>query len=471
MEPTNPTPLSEDHPIKRSQSKRSILHHLPQGTGRLYTYRTNQEKTSEGTRGEPKVYHLFDDAEIQREVEKYRVWKEQQAASSKELEVEKQNAIPKNVEATEVTEYRNERWQNQNPQEEVSGNTGAEAEVEAEAPQAMLGEARATINGWDDYSLHFPAESQAEPSSILEDLQGFSTSREYRTSRRGWVKILLVSILALGLGSTFGYLLLQLFLQPAAIPHNDHTVPVNANGLTALSSQVPEEQQQVQQQMTEPLTAIQIAPLSLHMVQAGAFAEESSAQAIVDQLMAKGFQGVISDGMPYRLFVGVAVDQEMGLQLGRWIQNQGIEIYVKEYSIAGIETLSTTEQEDLTVMAEMLEESRGLLERLSVYSIRQLIEPSGQEPVGQADPEIMQHYSSYLQHHEIVLGMLPAPVTPHMEEMKEAMVAANTSYEQYLATKQVEDIWAIQRELVRYGLAYEQWIKALHQVAAIQSTS
>ncbi|PRX28950.1 sporulation related protein [Orenia metallireducens] len=147
------------------------------------------------------------------------------------------------------------------------------------------------------------------------------------------------------IASIFGYFVCSWFLDYVTAPEekiksvaNDQIVTeeridgdqkLNNQKQTTSAEKVEEEDVDKEEEKAEDTMTSPNLDQDLYVVQVGAFAKESNAQGLVDQLQNKGFTAYITSRDPYRVQVGAFRTKQAAEELGLELKNYGFPTYIK----------------------------------------------------------------------------------------------------------------------------------------------
>src|SRR5690606_1806754 len=112
--------------------------------------------------------------------------------------------------------------------------------------------------------------------------------------------------------------------------------------------------------------AVHAPPVTVYVVQAGVFSSLEGAEAVLADLRAAGFDGVIAEGDGYRVWTGLFSDREHGRALAAAIAEAGLESFLTEHAVGGSGRLPGGDDEAAAVLRTHLEALPERIRRLAV---------------------------------------------------------------------------------------------------------
>lgn len=202
-------------------------------------------------------------------------------------------------------------------------------------PQLMKHEQAATT----EKTIKKQSQSFAQPKS---------KKREVFKAIRPFKSVIIAVITALLVGLILGIFLLKVF----ANMDNGLTHQGTNNPVVNLDTTTKETPEDSSNEVTLP--AVQAS-----IVQGGIFTEESNAQELVADYEAKGVASMIwQEDEQYYVITGLSSSVETANQLAEQQEEQGVEVYVKEWDSAEVEVnLTSGEEKWLSSFHQLLTES------------------------------------------------------------------------------------------------------------------
>ncbi|HHW37590.1 MAG TPA: hypothetical protein GXX18_10190 [Bacillales bacterium] len=262
-------------------------------------------------------------------------------------------------------------------------------------------------------------------------------------------KFIAVLISAIIIGVGFGYVVLSLFTdfseaQGGGKPHitvDNGQAPEESNGAT---DEVPSGV------ILDPIGANAeteangIAPLSLQIIQGGAFESVEAANQIANGLKENGNAAVVMPGSkPVLMFIGLGADRnEVGI-ISQLYLNNGQDVYLKPFSLSEIKAGKVSNEKEVAFVSAGINLYQTLLS-LSTQSFNQ-------KKIDQAAWKDIE--SSFSQWNQSKPQELPASL--------EQFVNSISKTYQYLASYQIkadkQQLWNSQQALLEGLLSYKKW--------------
>lgn len=158
--------------------------------------------------------------------------------------------------------------------------------------------------------------------------------RKYRHFNKKLKQVWVSALVALGIGATFGLIMLSLFT-------GEHSIIDKAEGkVTNNAAKVSDE------------TTLE---LSVSLIQGGAYQTLQSASNIKDQIIKDGYAAIVDENEePYRLYMGIGTKKEHLQTLISEYETYGQETYVKRIDIVPNEKFTDEEKQLLAEGKDLL---------------------------------------------------------------------------------------------------------------------
>lgn len=191
-------------------------------------------------------------------------------------------------------------------------------------------------------------------------------------------------------------------------------------------------------------------PLKVYRLQAGIFQHQAGAEKKMLALRKQGFAAVMSNQAPYRIYLGVSVDQKGAIALAKDYQEKGIKVYIKE------ETIPVQKQIDQALLSSIFQRSRWIFQELSQLSVQGI---SRQDQVSlQPSPKLSEEYQRLLEETQKLGNQLSKEDKEKWSKMIQALDQAVHSVNEAKLHPNSALMWKIQEGLVRYINNYEQLV-------------
>jgi hypothetical protein len=168
------------------------------------------------------------------------------------------------------------------------------------------------------------------------------------------------------------------------------------------------------------------------------------------QLRLKGLSVVMTKEQPYRLLLGVAVEQKQAAKLVHLYQRQGIDVKAKQWNFQG------REKDVPTALRPMTKVSHPLFQRLASFAITQL---QKENPSKHNFVQERKQYQQMLKHYRQGRKQLQPIQRKQAIRMLQAMeqaVESGVAWSRYPSDPLLQQM---QEGLVRYIMAYKQLVE------------
>lgn len=278
-----------------------------------------------------------------------------------------------------------------------------------------------------------------DPKAPNKGLPKFKRNMSFRIPK---VWISLVS--AIVIGTSFGVVVLSLFTDQDLVDLLKTSQPVttieqqeevsNTNG--------PKEEDIVPvQASSEAETVALLEPLSVFVIQGGAFSTLESANQYEQSLQDKGYASIVlNDANPFYLFIGIGLSQGRASQVGDLYKDNGQEVYVKSYSIG--------EKKVSSEVASYLKEATNLFNHLVAHSSASLSNTSSASDRWNDISKVKSNWEEK----NMDESKLPSGAQSFVNEIN----AAYGFLEVYQNTNQSSLLWDAQQALLNAVSAYQE---------------
>ncbi|RSK28018.1 hypothetical protein EJF36_14650 [Bacillus sp. HMF5848] len=295
---------------------------------------------------------------------------------------------------------------------------------------------------WAELSNSTDSKSHKTTESIgIEDLRGTSLPRKKSSRKKpgfqsnSFRNFIFASVFAIIVGTGFSILLFNLL----SITGDGEELPA-ANMLDDTGEKVELEEQPAQSgagSNNTPAATVPVVwdPLTVTVVQAGAFSSLESSKPITDKLENAGLPVLLHGNDPILLFTGIADAKAAGKQLADAYEYLLPDIYVKDYTVQGA-TLSLSAEEELTAR-----KTKELLTKLIGVS-SQLLSISASP----TDIEELQRLAANIQ---VPANIQNPSLTQFVDYTKQAVNVLSSS----------ADKWRLQTQTLQAFGAYINWLE------------
>lgn len=208
-------------------------------------------------------------------------------------------------------------------------------------------------------------------------------------------------------------------------------------------------------------TALSLPSLQVVLLQAGSFTEKKGAQQKVDDLRSQGWAAVMSPNPPYQIYLGVGMNQDDALKLSALYQKGNVQVYLKDWQVHG-DGVSIPEAQARQWFKEMTafaEKGCQLFQRLDQQTVAQLQNGNTVTAFSQM-ADLEKQYQTFVIEGTRLESQLPKGSRPAFLGMMQALDLAILGAEEAQKNPNTALFWQIQEGLVRYALAYEQFVSA-----------
>lgn len=262
-------------------------------------------------------------------------------------------------------------------------------------------------------------------------------------------KFIAVLISAIIIGVGFGYVVLSLFTdfsegQSEGEPHMTVDNGQAANGSNEATSDVPSGVI-LDPSGANPATAANgIAPLSVQIIQGGAFESVEAANQIANGLKENGNAAVVMPGSkPVLMFIGLGTDRNEAEIISQLYLNNGQDVYIKPFGLSEIKAGKVSNEKEAAFV------SAGITLYQSLLGLS--TETFDQKKIEQAIwKDIEAKFSQWNQ-------SKPQELPASLEQFTNSI---SKTY-QYLASYQIkadeQQLWNSQQALLEGLLSYKKW--------------
>lgn len=197
-----------------------------------------------------------------------------------------------------------------------------------------------------------------------------------------------------------------------------------------------------------------------YMVQAGVFADDTGAEAMIQTLAGQGYPGLLlPTSKDFRVYVGTAGTKEDAVIVAGELKERGIDVYVKDFAIPGAQQIELASEGNAELITTFLSDGDRLYKALSHWQSNVL---NGTEAGGESlKPELQQWITQ--------LGgfrsFLSSDQQMQLDQMVIYMKEAVALQEDYLRDPVVTHVWRAQGELMNYIVTTQKWVQSLSSVS------
>lgn len=351
-----------------------------------------------------------------------------------------------------------EHIQESNPDELASANKRITRRRFAPALRAQ--------GGWDDPFGHSAAswsDADVLPDSQEEegDRETYYFGYEYRKRPPHPSRWKLIGSVASALvtGGMFGYIMLLLFngggVAPGSESSAEQAVPVFNESVGTATPSVKENSTPV------AVVAAQVPPQTYYMLQYGVFSTPERALQAKEELLKVGIAAGGDAEDQNRVYAGISPDREQAKLLSNQLKTQGVELYVRELQLPGLEKAAYGgEGEKLTAFFQL---SSTLVGKFSGLS-SSLLGEGGSTAVSSSEmKELNDLHQQWTQSIAVLPSGLPKEAAASAASLEKAMNSAVSALGEYNKNTAKEHIWEIQSSMMAYVLRENEFIRFIKQ--------
>lgn len=294
---------------------------------------------------------------------------------------------------------------------------------------------------------------------------------------KGSSKVIFVAGAAIGVGLLLGMMVLSIFSNldqdvPTQIPsgsnnnpqqHGQETSPTNTTNRDVGTTSDEDTPLIIPSGNVEDGT-IQLSSRSYFVVQAGVFSDLDAAREVKQLHVSDGWAGLLLEGSePYRLYTGISMTKEDAKLIGRYYQEHGIEVYVKEHLTPNLsEAKIEADENSLRLFPVFLIKGDQLLAKLGEISAKGIMNEEYQLSLAEWN-EVKELHRVYLQEGQLVFATWTENEKSFGEQMMFQMTSGVNALEEFRNQNHVTYLWQVQQSALQYVNQYEQMIEKLSQ--------
>ncbi|WP_226000669.1 SPOR domain-containing protein [Paenibacillus sp. BJ-4] len=323
-----------------------------------------------------------------------------------------------------------------------------------------------TQEGWDDpFGRSAASWSDAD---VLPDGQEegrgeetYHYSQEYRKRPPHPSRWKLIGSVASALvtGGMFGYIMLLLFNGGGIVPGSESSaeqaLPVFNESVSTGTPSAKENTNPVN------VVAAQVPPQTYYLLQYGVFSTPERALQAKEELLKAGIAAGGDTEDQNRVYAGISPDREQAKLLSNQLKTQGVELYVRELRLPGLEKAAYAgEGEKLTAFFQL---SSTLVSKLSGLS-SSLLGDGGPTAVPVSEmKELNDLHQQWTQNIAALPSGLPKEAAASAASLEKAMNSAISALGEYNKHTAKEHIWEIQSSMMEYVLRENEFIQFIKQ--------
>jgi hypothetical protein len=209
---------------------------------------------------------------------------------------------------------------------------------------------------------------------------------------------------------------------------------------------------------------VELSSRSYFVVQAGAFSDLVAAREVKQMHVSVGWAGLLLEGTePYRLYTGISTTKEDATLIGRYYQENGVDVYVKEHVTPNLsEAKIEADEKSLKLFPAFLTKGDQLLAKLGEISARGIMNEEYQLSLAEWN-EVKDIHRVYLQEGQQVFAAWTKDEKAFGEQMMFQMTAGVNALEEFRKQNHVTYLWQVQQAALHYVNQYEQMMEKLTQ--------
>jgi stage II sporulation protein B len=311
----------------------------------------------------------------------------------------------------------------------------ATLEDEASNIEQLIREAEPNIQTMDEHEL-----VELPPNTPL-----LSQLRQRRFPDAFWWKSIISIVAAIATGILFGTVALSLLAQPTINSPRPNQIEENLN---------VELQPAVLNEVAE--TSIQLTERRLFLLQNGVFETLEAATTFAAALKNKGLAATIDKGERFIVYTGMTSNREAALRVGRRLQQNQVEIYIKPYSLPIIEQVPWMNAEAEATFINYVSEGSNLIQKIGDLT---LVHLDGDEPIALEPstlPALKDSHMAYTEWATVAEASVTSEARTPIQQMNIALRTAIDAIEEYDANPDVAFLWSAQSALMEYVFANQR---------------
>jgi hypothetical protein len=309
-------------------------------------------------------------------------------------------------------------------------------------------------------------------------------NKDFFMSLKKSSKVLLIAGSAIGVGLLFGMIALSIFsnlsdgkAEPTAIVNKNNQDPstpqdsrnqdktptsedTNLDGASSESGGESENPQLVPTGQVQG-NIIELPSRSYYVVQAGAFTEESAGKMMIEEYKQKGWPGMLlGEKSPYRLYVGMSQTKEGAMLVGRYFQEQNVQIYVKEHLTLPVSQVEVQAKEEvLQLLPAFLAKGDQLVAKLGEISSNGIMDAEYELKLEEWN-RVQELHRNFIQEGKPLFSNWPGKQKQIGEQMIRHLNIGVNALETYRKQSHVTYLWQVQQASLQYLNEYEQMVSS-----------
>lgn len=293
-------------------------------------------------------------------------------------------------------------------------------------------------------------------------------------------KVFIVAGAAIGVGILLGMMVLSIFSNlgqkgqtqlPGGTYSNkppqqgQDSFPVDSSNKEETSDQVTESDGDTRLLIPSENVqdgTVQLSARSYFVVQAGVFSDLTAAREVKQKHISGGWAGwLLENSAPYRFYTGLSTTKEDATLIGRYYQEQGVEVYVKEHMTSEqIEARIESDDDSLKLFPSFLTKGDQLLAKLGEISSRGIMNEEYMLSLAEWN-ELKELHRVFLLEGQQVFATWTENEKTFGEQMMLQMTTGVNALEEFRKQNHVTYLWRVQQASLDYVHQYEQMVTKL----------
>jgi hypothetical protein len=267
---------------------------------------------------------------------------------------------------------------------------------------------------------------------------------------------------AIALGSLFGYLLLMLLLYGGWFK-DETNHPDNATSENQIVNRevIPATDVDLDPSLggTAKSGSLMVPDRTYYAIQGGVFSSEETGKEALEQMKQKGMPALLFNDTTYRLFLGVGYKKEDIEDIATYFQNQGTEIYAKEYTIpGGTLEIPNTDVKQMETLNNYFIHGTYLLEKTAAWSGDGIV---GKVSISDSEwNKFKNTHQEFLKESQIVMNSLSEEQKKWIDNMTTDMNQAISGMVAYIKQPDTNYLLQSQQALLNYFNGYREFLNS-----------
>lgn len=356
-------------------------------------------------------------------------------------------------------------WEGPPPGTGTADRNAARQEAVAGAGTGYLDRGHVILDEEVDEPYYGDGHAQAprQESARFEQPIVSTSTRYMRYSRTPWLKVGAAVAGAVGTGVLLGFLVLSLFNggEASKVPESqvaEGTVPVEGTPEGGAASTATSTGGTDDELLTGGVQ-VQIPAKTYSILQNGGFSQEEGADTAMNDLLDKGLAGVKEQLDKHYVYAGIAADRTAASSLSLPLQNQQIEVYVKNYTLPAVNSIHW--EGNTETLQTYLAQSDQLVQIISGMTAVHL-EGAALTPMEENSLQTLKEkHEAWIATSAEVNSEAPDEIKPILQKLDSAMNTAKQSIDEYKRNPSAAMLWQAQTSLMQFVLAEKELLQKL----------